>query len=108
MSDNKSQEQEKIENILANDPIYLLFSTTAVVDGKRKFIDIPIITIKDSYPHRTSIFMYAMEFWKIEDESRYPAIMESFSIINVHKFDSKIQYELFIGEPINKESDDEE
>lgn len=98
--ENKKDQEEiqKIKNILGKNPMFMLFSASMVVEGRRKFIDIPIISV--DFPHRNNIFMYCMQFLDIEEADAQTAIVPSFAILNIYEFKSQKHYEEFIGEPV--------
>lgn len=99
--EQKLTDDQKIKSILNNNPVFYLISTSLIYDGARKFIDIPIISIADSFPERVAIFHYAMDYLGVDDMDIRQSVVESFSVVNIHEFKNIKQYEAFTGQQVN-------
>lgn len=75
---------------------YYLFSVTFLLDGLRKFIDIPIYSHKLIFPKRTDVFEILCKMYNLNmsDEK----LFMSFAVMNIFKFECKEDYLSYIGE----------
>lgn len=89
------EDKETLEVQEQNYPkFYWLFSVTMVVDGKRKFVDIPVYSHRLVFPNRTLIYKFACDHIGCNPENN--DIYKSFSVINIYKFESQEDYESFV------------
>lgn len=85
---NESQEQDYPK-------YYYLFSVTLMVDGKRKFLDIPVYSHKMVFPNRVVIYNFACNQIGINPENN--DVYNSFAVVGVYKFESKEDYESYVN-----------
>lgn len=74
---------------------YWLFSVTLLVDGKRKFLDIPVYSHKMVFPNRNVIYNFACNQIGINPENN--DVYNSFAVVGVYKFESKDDYESYVN-----------
>ena len=74
---------------------YWLFSVTLLVDGKRKFLDIPVYSHKMVFPNRVVIYNFACNQIGINPENN--DVYNSFAVVSVYKFESKEDYESYVN-----------
>lgn len=99
-------EENVMEDVQKDYPkYYWLFSITMVIDGKRKFLDIPVYSHKMIFPNRNVIYSFACAQVGVSPESQ--DIYSSFAVIGVFQFSSKEDYESYTSvpedEPVHEE-----
>lgn len=96
------QEKEKaIKNILKSNPKFLLISCSLIIEGRRKFLDVPFIVAENSFPNRQLIFTYVIEYFGIERNEdtidMINKIYSEFAILCINRFKNKQEYDEFMN-----------
>lgn len=75
---------------------YYLFTVAYLINGVRKFADIPIYSHKLVFPKKTDVFSILCNMLGIENPDK--EMMESFAVMNIYKFECREDYLSYIGE----------
>lgn len=95
--DSNDQMAIEVRDVADNDKAlkdqdYFLFSCTILVEGIRKFADIPVYCERGKFPPRNDIFRYICSNFSIEMSQE---LFFNFSVTNIFRFANKDEFDLF-------------
>lgn len=81
---------------------YFLVSMTAIIGGKRKFVDIPLYSHKLIFPSRITMYGFFCDHFGIPAENT--DVYNTFAVIGVYKFECEDDFNNYIHVDVAEES----